>query len=152
MKSILLVGVITAIIAGIAIAIQSSFSARVGALIGPIRTGLFTNVFGGTVALLILGATIIIPIGEKGDIPSRAVLLTFLAGFFGVFIIMGISFSFQRTGVTAGSASVILGQLFISTIVDTTGWGGAEPIPLSLNRILGLLVMAIAVYLLLPRN
>ena len=152
MKSILLVGVITAIIAGIAISIQSTFSARVGALIGPIRTGLFTNVFGGTVALLILGATMIIPIGEKGDIPSRAVLLMFLSGLFGVFIIMGISFSFQRTGVTAGSASVILGQLLISTIVDTTGWGGVEPIPLDFSRILGLVVMGIAVYLLLPRN
>ena len=152
MKSALLIGVIAAIIAGIAISIQSTFSTRVGALIGPIRTGLFTNVFGGTVALVILGATMIIPIGEKGDIPSRAALLLFLSGLFGVFIIMGVSFSFQRTGVTAGSASVILGQLLISTIIDASGWGGAEPIPIDFNRILGLIVMAVAVYLLLPRS
>ncbi len=152
MKSALLVGVITAIIAGIAIGIQSVFSTRTGALIGPFRTGLFTNIFGGSVALLILGGSKIIPISEKGAIPSQAFLLTFLAGLFGVFIIMGVSFSLQRTGVTAGFALIILGQMLISTIVDTTGWGGLEPIPLDFNRILGLIVMAVAVYLLLPRN
>ena len=152
MKNILFVGVVAAILTGVVIGFQASFSARVGALIGPIRTGLITNIFGGVLAVLVLGATMIIPIGEKGEIPSRAVFLMFLAGLFGVFIVVGISFSLQRTGVTAGLASVILGQMLISTIADTTGLGGLEPIPLDFNRILGLIVMAVAVYLLLPRN
>jgi uncharacterized membrane protein YdcZ (DUF606 family) len=54
--------------------------------------------------------------------------------------------------VTAGVAAIILGQLLVSVIVDTIGWGGAEPIPLSLRHIVGLAIMAIAVYLLLPRD
>lgn len=47
---------------------------------------------------------------------------------------------------------IILGQLGISVFVDSKGVGGVEPIPLTLQRVAGLLVMAVAVFLLLPRE
>jgi transporter family-2 protein len=152
MKNILFIGVLSALGTGIAIGIQATLTSRAGTLIGPIRTGLITNIAGGILALIALGITFALPMRETGDIPSRATAMMLLAGFLGVFIVVGVSFSLQRTGVTAGLATIILGQMFISTIVDTTGWGGAEPIPLSLSRIGGLLIMALAVYMLLPRN
>jgi uncharacterized membrane protein YdcZ (DUF606 family) len=152
MKNILFIGVLTALGTGIAIGIQATLTSRAGTIIGPIRTGLITNIAGGVFALVALGIAFALPIRETGDIPSRAIAMMLLAGFFGVFIVVGVSFSLQRTGVTAGLATIILGQMFVSTIVDTTGWGGAEPIPLTLSRVGGLLVMALAVYMLLPRN
>jgi uncharacterized membrane protein YdcZ (DUF606 family) len=62
------------------------------------------------------------------------------------------SLSFQRTGVATGGATLILGQLAVSVIVDTKGIGDVAPIPLTWQRLFGLLVMGPAVYLLLPRK
>jgi uncharacterized membrane protein YdcZ (DUF606 family) len=46
----------------------------------------------------------------------------------------------------------LLGQLLVSTIVDATGLSGQAPIPITWQRVLGLLVMALAIYLILPRD
>jgi uncharacterized membrane protein YdcZ (DUF606 family) len=54
--------------------------------------------------------------------------------------------------VAAGVASMVMGQMIIGAIIDTTGISGADPIPLTLQRVAGLMVMAIAIYLLLPRS
>ena len=75
-----------------------------------------------------------------------------LSGLLGVFIITGISFSLQRTGVAAGLATVILGQLLLSVIIDRLGMGAAGVIPISIERIVGLIVIAVGVFLLLPRT
>ena len=56
------------------------------------------------------------------------------------------------TGVTAGTAAIILGQLMISTIVDAVGLSGNDPIPITWQRVAGLLVMSLAVFLLLPQD
>jgi transporter family-2 protein len=74
-----------------------------------------------------------------------------VAGLLGIGIVMGVAFSLSKVGVTAGIAALIMGQLLVSIIVDTSGWGGVEPIPLSPSRIVGLFVMGLAVYLLVPR-
>jgi uncharacterized membrane protein YdcZ (DUF606 family) len=85
-------------------------------------------------------------------IPPIVIGVTALSGILGVFIITGISFSLQRAGVAAGLASVILGQLALSFIIDALGIGGVEPIPISATRILGIVVAGFGVYLLLPRG
>jgi uncharacterized membrane protein YdcZ (DUF606 family) len=64
----------------------------------------------------------------------------------------GISFSLQRAGVAAGLASVILGQLALSFVIDALGIGGVEPIPISAARIMGIVVSGFGVYLLLPKG
>jgi transporter family-2 protein len=111
-----------------------------------------TNIFSGVIAGLILLVLALNQGLTSWRVPKNAWGMVIAAGALGVAIIMGISFSLSRTGVTAGLASIILGQMFISMIADTTGWGGVEPIPLSLQRIAGLVVMFIAVLLLLPKR
>ena len=83
--------------------------------------------------------------------PFMAILGLLFMGILGVLIITGISFSLQRAGVAAGLAGVILGQLALSTVIDAIGLGGAEPIPLTTARILGLGIAGVGVYLLLPK-
>ena len=152
MKSELILGVVGALITGAAIGAQTTLSSRTGSLINPVRTGLLTNFAGGFVA----GLIVLFLLSRQGlqawSIPTPARIMLFSAGLLGIGIIMGISFSLQRTGITAGLATVILGQLSISVVVDATGWGGVEPIPIDPQRIAGLIVMALAVYLLLPRG
>ena len=152
MKDLQWIGTVGALLTGAAIGIQATLSSRSGAMIGPIRTGLFTNVLGGLAALVVLGVVVAFGWQERGPVPAQAIKMMVAAGIAGVFIVVGISFSLQYTGITAGLAAVILGQMTISAVVDSLGVGGAEPIPLSGVRIAGLLVMAVSVYLLLPRD
>lgn len=152
MKYSMITGALVALLTGIAIAVQSTVTSRVGGIIGDIRTGILTNTMGGIVA----GSLMLVWFLREGPqvwkIPPIVIGVTALSGILGVFIITGISFSLQRAGVAAGLASVILGQLALSFIIDSLGIGGVEPIPISATRILGIVVAGFGVYLLLPRG
>lgn len=152
MSTYLVMGVIAALITGLAIGAQSTLSSRVGSIIGSFRTGVLTNFVGGMIAGLVLVVLLIINGKEYIKIPAVAALLLVLAGALGIMIITGVAFSLQRAGVAAGLATIILGQMVISLVADARGWAGAEPIPVTLPRILGLVIMAAGVYLLLPKR
>lgn len=152
MKLSIITGALVALLTGIAIAAQSTMTSRVGAVIGDIRIGLLTNTLGGVAAGSLMLIWLIREGPEIWKIPSTAVGITALSGILGILIITGISFSLQRAGIAAGLASVILGQLILSTIIDTIGLGGAESIPLTGSRILGLMIIGFGVYLLLPKT
>jgi uncharacterized membrane protein YdcZ (DUF606 family) len=152
MQGTLVASVLAAVATGIAIGMQSTLSGRIGSLIGPVRTGLMMNIFGGLLAGGLV-AMLTVAQGAHGWRMNRlAVIMLLAAGALGVMIITGVAFAIPRAGVTAGASAIILGQLLVSTIMDATGWSGAEPIPVDARRILGLAVMALAVFLLLPRR
>ena len=152
MKITIIAGAIAALLTGMAIGTQSTITSRVGSLIGDVRTGLFTNFIGGAIAGLLILFLLVREGSQTLKIPGLVFGLIIISGLLGIFIITGISFSLQRAGIAAGLATVILGQLVLSTLIDTFGIGGIAPIPLSFQRLLGLLVIAIGVYLLLPRH
>ena len=66
--------------------------------------------------------------------------------------VAAISFAVPRTGVAAGNFALVFGQLMIAALIDAIGFPGMGKIPLTPIRILGLLVMAIGIYLVLPRE
>ena len=152
MRLSIITGAGLAALTGMAIAVQSTISSRIGAQIGDIRTGILTNLMGG----LIAGGMMLIWLLKEGPeswkLTPIVVGFTALAGFLGILIITGISFSLQRAGVAAGLASVIFGQLVLSTLIDSLGIGGADPIPFTLIRGIGLVVTGLGVYLLLPKG
>jgi transporter family-2 protein len=151
LSTYLVLGVIGALLTGLAIGTQSTLSSRIGSLIGSFKTGVFMNLIGGALAGLILVVLILVNGKTYAKLtPTSGVLLT-IAGALGILIITGVAFSLQRTGVAAGIATLILGQMVVSIIADAFGWGGASPIPVTLPRILGLILMAAGVYLLLKR-
>jgi transporter family-2 protein len=151
LSTYLVLGVIGALLTGLAIGTQSTLSSRIGSLIGSFKTGVFMNLIGGALAGLILVVLILVNGKTYAKLtPTSGVLLT-IAGALGILIITGVAFSLQRTGVAAGIATLILGQMVVSIIADAFGWGGASPIPVTLPRILGLVLMAAGVYLLLKR-
>ncbi len=152
LRTAIIVGALGALATGVAIGIQATLTSRAGGIIGNIRTGLLTNFLGGAVA----GVVILILFLQQGSgswkIPTTAVAMVAISGTLGIVIITGISFSLQRAGVAAGLATIILGQLVVSIFVDSRGIGNVESIPLTIQRVGGLFVMAVAVYLLMPRN
>lgn len=152
MKSVLLVGALAAAATGVAIGIQSTLSSRIGPLIGDLRTGLLMNLIGGTLAGIVVVGIVIRQGAGILQPPKPALVMLVVAGALGIVIITGVAFAFRRIGVAAGFASLILGQLVISVIADTIGFGGVEPIPLTPSRVFGAFVMLGAVYLMLPRT
>jgi len=151
MRLPIITGAILAALTGIAIAVQSTITSRVGAQIGDIRTGILTNTMGGVIAGGMMLVWLVREGPEAWKVPPVLIGATALSGLLGILIITGISFSLQRAGVAAGLAGVIFGQLLLSAVIDSYGIGGANPIPLTLTRILGLLVTGFGVYLLLPK-
>lgn len=151
MKLSILIGALVALLTGIAIAVQSTMTSRVGSLIGDFRTGILTNSMGGIAAGSLMLIWLLREGPETWKVPPIALGITAISGILGILIITGISFSLQRAGIAAGLASVILGQLALSMVIDTVGLGGAEPIPLTTARILGLGITGVGVYLLLPK-
>jgi bacterial/archaeal transporter family-2 protein len=152
MVGIIILGAVVALATGFAIGAQSTLSSRIGSLLGNFRTGIFINFIGGIIAGLILLVITFIQGKAWWQISTPALIMLVVSGALGIAIVTGISFSLQRTGVAAGLATVILGQLVLSVIVDTKGIGGVTPIPLTWQRVVGLVVVAGGVYLLLPRS
>ena len=152
MKNVILIGGLGAFTTGIAITLQAYLSGRAGDLVGPIKTGLWTNFLGGALAGLIILTIRFIGKDANTSLTQNAFVTIFISGALGIIIITGIAFSINLAGVTAGVAAIFLGQMVLSTIVDTMGWSGVETIPLDSRRIIGLIIMAISVVLLLPRK
>jgi bacterial/archaeal transporter family-2 protein len=145
-------GAAVALGSGLAIGIQSTLFTLVGRDIGPLRASLLINVLAG----LLGGAIVIGWIALRGtsewQITRPTALLALVAVTIGIGVVTGLAFAFQRMGLGAGTATVFLGQMLVGVIVDILGRSGGEPIPLDPRRVLGLIVMAIAVYLLIPRS
>lgn len=149
---VVLLGILAALITGITIGAQSALSGRIGGLIGNFKTGVLVNAIGGLIAGLILLTLLIIKGKGFWQLPGTALTMAFIAGAMGILIITGVAFSMQKAGVAAGLSTLILGQMIVSVIADAKGWGGGAPIPITWPRIAGLIIMAIGVYLLLPKK
>lgn len=152
MTYLIVLGILSALLAGFAIGIQSSLASRIGTLIGSFQTGILMNAFGGMIAGLLFVVLLILKGKGFWQIPSVSLIMLIISGALGILIVTGVSFSLQKIGVTAGLAIIILGQLLISAIIDAKGLGGSIPIPITLPRIIGLLVIVAGILLLLPKK
>jgi bacterial/archaeal transporter family-2 protein len=132
---------------GALIAVQSSWNGVAGKQLGPINTGLLSLAAGGLIAIIVL----LIKRGVAADGLRSSAWYVVGAGVLGIVILAGISFTVQRVGVTAGLAGVILGQLLVAFLIDSFGWGGTV-VPVETRRIIGLALLGVALYLVLPRS
>ena len=148
MQEVTLTGAAIALGSGLAIGIQATLFTLIGRSIGPMRASLVLNVTGGIVAAIVLLAVLGIQGNKNWSIPRATLVTAVIAVSLGLFIVMGVALAFQRTGVAVGVATVFLGQMLIGIVVDALGWAGAEAVPLDLRRLLGVVVMVVAIVLL----
>lgn len=145
-------GITIALFSGIGIGIQATLFTLIGRSIGPVRASLILNVTGGIIA----GAIVLAALGLRGreqwNIPSSALVPAVIAVTLGMLIITGIALAFQRTGLAVGTAAVFLGQILIGVVVDAMGWTGADAIPVDPRRVLGLLILSVAIALLVRQT
>jgi bacterial/archaeal transporter family-2 protein len=148
-------GILVAMGAGVAIGLQGLLTSLTGQEAGhPLRAGVaihFTGLIVGVVMLLAMN--FFAPPDAKPFVFSpQFFLFAFLAGTAGMCILIGISTSFPIIGLGAGQAAAIFAQMLVGLIVDYYGWAGTEPIPLDWRRVLGLLVLAVGIWLILPQG
>lgn len=148
MQNMTMTGIAVALGSGLAIGIQATLFTLVGRAIGPVRASLVLNITGGIVAGLVVLAVLGIQGNKNWNISPNTLVVAIIAVTLGLFIVTGVTLAFQRTGVSAGIATVFLGQIIIGIVVDTLGLAGSEVIPLDVRRLLGVGIMAIAIILL----
>lgn len=138
--------IVLALLTGALIAVQSNWNGLAGKQLGALNASLLGLVLGGTLSLLVLA----LKRGVSGEALESS--FGYLVGLSVSSILIGASISFivQRVGGTTSLLGLLLGQLFVALLIDTFGWGGAV-IPLETKRVIGLVLLGLAVYLVVPR-
>jgi len=151
MEKLVLSALFVALASGLTIGLQNTLISRASPFAGAVHTGLLVNLAGGTLSLVLLAFLVVRSPAFPWEGVRHSALFWAASGGMGMGIVMGIGFALPRTGIAAGLAAIILGQLFVAVVVDTLGWGGTR-IPLSLSRVLGVVLLVAATWLLLPRS
>ena len=153
MQKSILIAISAAIISGLAIGVQSSLIGTAGKVTGASLTGLLVNFLGGATAGIIL---LVIYFrqgsGTFSGMQTSTFGMIFAAGVLGIGVITGVAYALPKTGIAAGLAAIIAGQMVVAVVVDTFGLTGSEPIPLSWTRILGLGLLALGTWAILPKE
>jgi len=148
-----MIAIFIAILSGLAIGIQSSLNSAAGKMTGAVITGLLVNFFGGMVSALLL---LMIFIRQRDieflNIKPTTWMVIIISGLLGIGIVTGIAYALPKIGVAAGLSAIIAGQMVVALIVDTFGLTGAKPIPINFSRIIGILLLAIGTWALLPKK
>jgi len=100
------------------------------------------------VALLASVAYLLLVVGLPTSFsPPPMPFYYYLGGLFVVFYVLSVTWIAPRFGIGNAVSFVLLGQLLSMATIDQFGLMGAPQSPLTLPRLLGLLFMAIGVFL-----
>lgn len=134
----------TMLAAGIGIPVMAALNASLGQRIGnPFATGVV--LFSVALMVAVVAALVSGP-GALARLPEVPRHL-FLAGFVVAFYVLTITWVAPHFGVGNAVFFVLLGQLISAALIDQFGLFGARISPISLTRALGILVMAVGVWL-----
>lgn len=144
-------GVIIAAITGMMFGGITTIEGYVGRSVGAVNASLIEHALAAVVAVpavifLYMRGTLTWE-GTKSIIPISAV-----AGMLIIVAVAGVAYAMPRVGVAAGNMAILFGQMAVAVVIDLIGIGGYEKVPLTLPRILGLVLMVVGVYLVLPKQ
>ncbi len=128
---------------GIAVGLQSPMASIIGQRLGTMES-VFILHFGGAVL-----SAIFLVFSRGGQLAQWRTLpwYVLLAGFFGLVVVIAVSTTIPRIGVTATIVLIVAGQLVIGLVLDHFGWLGATVRPIEWSRVIGIVVLFIGVWL-----
>lgn len=134
-------GFLSALAAGSLVGVQNVFNSKVGEHVNPWAT---------TAWVLGLGALASLTLGlfmEGAQMFTLRGLQPWHwgSGILGVGVVIGLVQSIRRLGPTVAVSIVLASQLAFAVLWDTLGWLGVTQTPLSLKRLLGILVIVAGV-------
>lgn len=144
-------GLIVAAATGLVFAVVTSIEGAIARAVGAVNASLLENLAAGLISAIVITIFFLlrkIPLNAVQRIAPWATL----AGVLVIIAVAGISYALPRIGVVAGNMAIVFGQIALAVLIDTIGLGGYERIPLNLTRLMGLLLMSLGTYLVLPRR
>jgi transporter family-2 protein len=145
------IGLLAAVGAGCMFAIVTALEGGVARLVGGINASLYEHFFAGIIAIVAVGVILLRGNMDK-DVTISVLPMSAIVGVLVLVSVATIAFAIPRTGVALGNFGLVFGQLLVAIVIDTVGFAGLERVPLTPQRILGLLVMAGGIYLVLPKD
>ena len=132
-----MLGIICAIISGIAMSVQGVFNTRLGEKIGVWETTLLVQ------AIALIVSLIVFFFWRDGSYTNlkEANKIYLLGGVLGVVITFTVMKSVASMGPTLGIGIILISQLLAATLIDAFGLFGSEKINFSLNHFLGITIM-----------
>lgn len=142
-----LFAILMAALAGSTMAIQGTFNAALGKIVGLLEATLIVMVIGFLTALT---ALYLIGLG-KGNLSkiSEAPWFAFLGGLLIVIITYAVAASIPRVGVATATTAIVAAQVSTAVIIDHFGLFGMEAISFSWWKILGLVLLAVGTRIML---
>jgi transporter family-2 protein len=129
--------VLLAMLAGVSVALQTSFNAGAQRLIGPYLlvaiSGLTTGLVGLSVALFL----------GRPELNGRAVGYSLASGVLGAVIVGSVAVAASQGGVARALSLVIGAQLIFSLILDRLGLFGAGASEVSLLKVAGVVLILV---------
>lgn len=127
-----------AVAAGVAAALQGATNSGLAKW-----TGFGPAVVVNTVVVLIASLALWAATGAKtGFFPAGASWTLYLGGLCGFVIISGLAFVFPKIGAAYAIALMVAGQCITALVVDHFGLMGMPRDPLTLQRVIGILLVA----------
>ena len=137
------------LIAGIGIPIMAALNAGLG---GKLQSTGQAAVILFAVGLITSMIYLLLFEGIPKSLPHRSIPFYFyLGGLFVFFFVISVAWVAPRFGVGNAVSVYLLGQLISMATIDHSGLFGATHYPMSAQRVIGLLFMAIGVFLVVRR-
>lgn len=130
-------GILYSLLAGIAIAVQGVMNTRVSEKAGFWLTNTIVHGSGFLVSLLIFSLL------RDGTVSSIQTMNKgyLLGGVIGVIIVFSVMKGIGHLGASYSVVILLISQLVFALIIDSLGLFGTRVVPLSWNKIIGILVM-----------
>jgi len=143
MSSNLLLISTVAVIGGIAVALQAQLMALLDRGMGTLESVFITYGGGG----LLVGLLMLLLRGGNLSIWHTLPWYAFLSGAAGLVIVASIGFSVPRLGLVSAFTLIVAAQFIVGALLDHFGFLGAEVRELNPQKIAGMLILLLGVWL-----
>ena len=145
-----LIYIVIMCIAGMGIPVMATLNADLSSkLNSPALATVILFLIGGSVATLYLLITEGVP---KVAINKPIPIMSYLGGLFIIFYIASVTWIAPKIGIGNAIAMVLLGQMISMTVIDHYGLWGALQYAVSKQRLAGLALMAVGVFLVMKQG
>jgi|GEM_PF-140136 len=132
-----MLGFLSAILAGAAMSVQGVMNTRLGEKVGTLETNAFVQLVGFLLALLI---AIFFGKGNIRLLP-QAPWYAWLGGVLAPVITLTVMWAIGSLTPTVAISAILLSQLTVAALIDVFGWLGAEKMPFSWEKWVGVALM-----------
>jgi transporter family-2 protein len=135
--------------AGILVGMQAPVNSRLGRNVGSVQAATFSFLV-GSLALVLIASLFYGGLGSFTNV-SKAPWWALFGGLFGAVYVTVAILTVRTLGVSALTAAVIAGQLGAAVVIDRFGLLGVARQPIGAQRIVGLGLLVLGVFLVVRR-